>query len=214
MLQDSEVFVQAVETGQLKRSILNHYLSVVRQCTQLIHSNLGRAGDLIQSFKQIAVDQSHRELRTFNLKDYVEEVVTSLQPQVRRSGHHLRVMGAETITLTTDPGIIAQIITNLVTNSIKHTYPDGGTGQLQIQIEQREHQAVLTYSDNGCGISSEHLSKVYDPFFTTARHQGGTGLGLNIVYNIVTQSLKGTIQMESQVGEGTTFAIAIPCHQD
>lgn len=214
LADESEVFVQAAETGQLKRSTLNHFLGVVRQCTQLINSNLDRAGDLIKSFKQIAVDQSHRELRTFNLKDYVEEVVTSLQPQVKRSGHHLRVTGAETITLINDPGVIAQIITNLVTNSMKHAYPNGDKGQLQIQIEQREHQAVLTYRDNGCGIPSEHLGKVYDPFFTTARHQGGTGLGLNIVYNIVTQSLKGTIQMESQVDQGTTFAIAIPLEQD
>lgn len=210
LADESELFVEAAEAGQLKRSLLNHYLDVVRRCTKLIDSNLGRAGDLIQSFKKVAVDQSHQELRTFNLKGYVEEVVTSLQPQVKRSGHHLKVVGNESITLTNDPGVFAQIITNLVTNSVKHAYPEGHPGQLLVQIEQQEHQAVLTYSDDGSGIPADHLSKVYEPFFTTARHQGGTGLGLNIVYNIVTQSLKGMIQIDSQVGMGTKFIITLP----
>ncbi|UJB72150.1 HAMP domain-containing histidine kinase [Acaryochloris sp. 'Moss Beach'] len=211
---ESEQFLQAAENGQLRRSTLNQYLEVVRQCTQLLNSNLSRAGDLIQSFKQVAIDQSHQELRTFNLKAYVEEVVTSLQPQVKHSGHQLRVSGDEWITLIHDPGVVAQLITNLVTNSIKHAYAEGETGQLQIQIKQQEQRAFMTYSDDGCGIPPANLSKVYEPFFTTARHRGGTGLGLNIVYNIVTQSLQGTIQIDSQVGQGTTFTIAIPYKPD
>ncbi|QUY44334.1 ATP-binding protein [Acaryochloris marina] len=214
LADESEQFLQAAENGQLRRSTLNQYLEVVRQCTQLLNSNLSRAADLIQSFKQVAIDQSHQELRTFNLKAYVEEVVTSLQPQVKHSGHQLRVSGDEWITLTHNPGVVAQLITNLVTNSIKHAYAEGETGQLQIQIKQQDQRAFMTYSDDGCGIPPANLSKVYEPFFTTARHRGGTGLGLNIVYNIVTQSLQGTIQIDSQVGQGTTFTIAIPYKPD
>ncbi|UJB69094.1 response regulator [Acaryochloris sp. 'Moss Beach'] len=210
LADESEIFVDAAENGQLKRSTLSHYLNVVSRCTKLINSNLGRAGDLIQSFKQVAVDQSHRELRTFNLKDYVGEVVTSLQPQARRSGLTLDLAGDDSIVLTHDPGVFAQVITNLVTNSIKHGYQPGEAGQLQIQIEQQDHQVLLTYRDDGCGIPTENLPKVYEPFFTTARNRGGTGLGLNIVYNIVTQSLKGTIKIDSQIGQGTTFRIVLP----
>lgn len=210
LADESEIFVDAAENGQLKRSTLSHYLDVVSRCTKLIHSNLGRAGDLIQSFKQVAVDQSHRELRTFNLKDYVGEVVTSLQPQARRSGLTLDLAGDDSIVLTHDPGVFAQVITNLVTNSIKHGYQPGEAGQLQIQIEQQDHEVLLTYRDDGCGIPTENLPKVYEPFFTTARNRGGTGLGLNIVYNIVTQSLKGTIKIDSQTGQGTTFRIVLP----
>lgn len=210
LADESEGFVDAVETGQLKRSTVNHYLDVVRRCTKLINSNLGRAGDLIQSFKQVAVDQSHRELRTFNLKGYMGEVVASLQPQARRSGLSLDLTGDDSIVLTQDPGVFAQVITNLVTNSIKHGYQPGEAGQLQIQIEQQDHEVLLTYRDDGCGIPIENLPKVYEPFFTTARNRGGTGLGLNIVYNIVTQSLKGTIKIDSQTGQGTTFTIALP----
>ncbi|BDM78926.1 hybrid sensor histidine kinase/response regulator [Acaryochloris marina] len=210
LADESAVFVNAAEAGQLKRSTLNHYLDVVNRCTKLINSNLGRAGDLIQSFKQVAVDQSHRELRTFNLKDYVGEVVTSLEPQARRSGLTLDLAGDDSIVLTHDPGVFAQVITNLVTNSIKHAYQPGEVGQLQIHLEQQNDQVLLTYRDDGCGISTENLSRVYEPFFTTARNQGGTGLGLNIVYNIVTQSLKGTIKIDSQLGQGTTFTVALP----
>lgn len=210
LADESAVFVNAAETGQLKRSTLNHYLDVVSRCTKLINSNLGRAGDLIQSFKQVAVDQSHRELRTFNLKDYVGEVVTSLEPQARRSGLTLDLAGDESIVLTHDPGVFAQVITNLVTNSIKHAYQPGEIGQLQIYLEQQNGQVLLTYRDDGCGIPTENLPKVYEPFFTTARNQGGTGLGLNIVYNIVTQSLKGTIKIDSQLGQGTTFTVTLP----
>lgn len=210
LADESELFVQAAEAGQLKRSILNHYLDIVRRCTKVINSNLSRAGDLIQSFKQVAVDQSHRELRTFNLKSYLQEVVTSLQPEVQSSGHQLSLTGNDSIFLTHDPGIFAQVFTNLVTNSVKHAYSENDIGHLQIQLECQDSQVIMKYSDDGCGIPTEHLSKVYEPFFTTARNKGGTGLGLNIVYNIVSHSLKGTIELQSQKGQGTTFTIVFP----
>lgn len=210
LADETDIFLQAIDSGQLKRSVLTHYTDVVQKCSSLINSNLGRAGDLVQSFKQVAVDQTHQESRTFNLKAYLQEVVTSLQPQVRRSGHHLSFRGESSISLTSNPGFFAQIVTNLVTNSISHAYPSGEFGQLQLQIDQQEHQIILQYGDDGCGIPEHNLSKVYEPFFTTARNRGGTGLGLNIIYNIVTQSLKGTIAIQSQEGQGTKFTIALP----
>jgi len=210
LADETNIFLQAMTSGQLKRSVLTRYTDVAQKCSNLISSNLGRAGDLVQSFKQVAVDQTHQERRTFNLMTYLQEVVTSLHPQVKRSGHQLSLTGDNSISLTNNPGIFAQVVTNLVANSIKHAYQSGESGQLQLHLTQQDNQVILQYSDNGCGISPEHLDKVYEPFFTTARHQGGTGLGLNIVYNIVTQSLQGTIEIQSQKGEGTTFIIILP----
>ena len=210
LADETAMFLQAVASGQLKRSVLNRYTNVAQKCSTLINSNLGRAGDLVQSFKQVAVDQTHQELRTFNLKAYLQEVVRSLQPQVSHSGHQLSLTGDNSISLTSDPGVFAQIVTNLVTNSIHHAYPSGESGQLHLRIDQQNNQIMLQYSDDGCGIPASNLSKIYEPFFTTARKQGGTGLGLNIVYNLVTQSLQGTIEIQSQEGQGTTFTIALP----
>ncbi|BDM81750.1 sensor histidine kinase [Acaryochloris marina] len=210
LADETHVFLEAAQSGQLKRSVLNHYIDVARQSTQLINSNLDRAGQLIQIFKQVAVDQSHQSVRTFNLKTYLDEIGTSLQPQIKRSGHQLNILGDDDIVLTQDPGIFAQIITNLVTNSIKHAYPSDINGTLQLQITAANNQVILDYCDDGCGISQDLLNKIFDPFFTTARHIGGTGLGLHIVYNIVVQSLNGTIDVQSQEHKGSQFKITFP----
>lgn len=210
LADETEIFIKTVESGQLRRSVLNHYIDVIRQCSTLINNNLQRAADLIQSFKQVAVDQSYQEQRKFNLKAYLREVVTSLQPQVKSSGHWLSLTGNDSISLTNDPGLFAQLVTNLVTNSIKHAYPENDVGHFQLLIDHQDNQVIMKYTDDGCGIPADHLSKVYEPFFTTARNQGGTGLGLNIVYNIVNHSLKGTIEIQSQKGQGTTFIILFP----
>ncbi|MGR3274772.1 sensor histidine kinase [Acaryochloris marina NIES-2412] len=207
---ETTVFLEAAQSGQLKRSVLNRYIEVAQTSAKLINSNLDRAGQLIQSFKQVAVDQSHESVRTFNLKDYLEDIGTSLQPQIKRSGHHLEIQGEDDIVLTLDPGIFAQIITNLVTNSIKHAYPHDNCGTLKLEITTAQDQVILEYCDDGCGVPSQCLSKIFDPFFTTARHLGGTGLGLHIVYNIVVQSLNGTIKVNSQENNGSQFIITFP----
>lgn len=207
---ETTVFLEAAQSGQLQRSVLNRYIEVAQTSAKLINSNLDRAGQLIQSFKQVAVDQSHESVRTFNLKDYLEDIGTSLQPQIKRSGHHLEIQSEDDIVLTLDPGIFAQIITNLVTNSIKHAYPHDTCGTLKLEITTAQDQVILEYCDDGCGVPSQCLSKIFDPFFTTARHLGGTGLGLHIVYNIVVQSLNGTIKVNSQENNGSQFIITFP----
>lgn len=210
LADETTVFLEATQSGQMKRSVLNRYTEVARKSAQLINSNLDRAGQLIQSFKKVAVDQSHHSVRTFDLKAYLEEIATSLQPQIKRSGHHLEILGEDNIVFTHDPGIFAQIITNLVTNSIKHAYPHGTNGTLRLEIKTAQDQVILEYCDDGCGIPRDHLGKIFDPFYTTARHLGGTGLGLHIVYNIVVQSLNGTIDVHSQDHQGSQFIISFP----
>lgn len=207
---ETQEFEQAVAQGQLKKSVLMGYLSKAKRSSQLLMSNLQRAGDLIQSFKQVAVDQTHLEQRVFLVKPYIEETLLSLTPQLRRTSHQVTVCGDDTITLNSCPGALSQIVTNLVMNSLTHAYQPEEQGQLRFEVEQHEHNVMICYTDDGCGIQPEHLDHIFEPFFTTARSRGGSGLGLAIIYNLVTQKLQGTIRCESTPGSGTQFMIEVP----
>ena len=210
LADETQTFINAVRGGQLKRSVLNNYLELAEESTQLMLSNLHRAGDLIQSFKQIANDQSCLERRCFHLQKYVEEIALSLDPQLKQTPHTLTVEGDETLTIESYPGVLAQIVTNLVTNSLTHAYPSSEAGQLRFDIGREGDKVKIEYKDNGCGIEEENLGKIFEPFFTTARHRGGTGLGLHIVYNLVTQKLQGIIDVRSKINEGTLFIVTLP----
>jgi two-component system, NtrC family, sensor kinase len=196
--------------GQLKRSDFQAYLEITAESTSLLLANLNRAGELVQSFKQVAVDQASLDRRTFSVKAYLEEVAMSLSPHIRKTLHTLNVTGDDLLEIDSCPGVIAQIATNLVTNSLNYAFKPEEQGQLQFAIAREGDRLRITYSDNGCGIPAENLSKIFNPFFTTGRHQGGTGLGLHIVYNLVTQTLRGQIDVRSAVDEGTHFQILLP----
>jgi two-component system, NtrC family, sensor kinase len=210
LMDETQLLLAAVVAGQLKRSLLNNYCEIAQESTSLILSNLTRAGELVQSFKQVAVDQSILEQRTFRIKPYLEEVIISLSPQFRYSSHHVTVRGDDAISIHSYPGAIAQIATNLVTNSLTHAYVSGDSGQLYFDVTQENEYAIIEYGDDGCGMATEVLGKIFEPFFSTARSKGGTGLGLNIVYNLVTQKLQGRIDVQSELGKGTRFKIALP----
>ncbi|WP_229456830.1 ATP-binding protein [Nostoc sp. CHAB 5715] len=210
LADETRSFITAVEQGQLKRSVLNNYLEIAKESTDLILSNLNRAGELVQSFKQVAVDQTSLEQRTFVVKQYLEEIVSSLNPKLKQASHILTVTGDETVRIDSYPGALAQIVTNLVMNSLTHAYQLHESGQLRIQVKQEGDRVVIQYSDDGCGINQENLNKIFEPFFTTARQQGGSGLGLHIVYNLVTQKLQGTIGVHSEVEKGTLFTVTLP----
>jgi predicted ATPase/signal transduction histidine kinase len=210
LVEATQDFKAEIAGGQLKKSVLTSYLETAEDSASLMLTNLQRAGDLIQSFKQVAVDRTNLEQRSIDLKPYLEEIATSLSPQLRQARHTLTVTGDDSIAIVSYPGAIAQLITNLLNNSLLHAYSQGEAGQLQIDIQHSEHSVILTYSDDGCGIPPEHLDKIFDPFFTTARDHGGSGLGLHIVYNLVIQKLGGTLEVESTVGKGTVFAIELP----
>jgi signal transduction histidine kinase len=203
-------FFETYKSGQMKRSQLEKFLDTAMQSSSMVLSNLNRAADLIQSFKQVAVDQSSEEQRTFNLKQYLSEVLIPLKPKLRTTHHQVEIRGNEAIALNSYPGALSQIITNLVMNSLTHAYSPEDAGHLVFDFKQEGEQIILEYSDDGKGIPKENLSKIFDPFFTTKRGQGGSGLGLHIVYNLVTQKLNGTIECDSQVGVGTKFIIKLP----
>ncbi|MCB0192054.1 MAG: hybrid sensor histidine kinase/response regulator [Anaerolineae bacterium] len=210
LADESALFFKAIENGQLKRSVLESYVSIARDSSDLILKNLHRATELIHSFKQVAVDQTNLDQREFFAMRYLKEIIRSLQPQLKRTEHYVEIEGDDQIKLTSYPGAFSQMVTNLVMNSLKHGYPNGGQGRLHFRVSGQDQQLCLEYSDDGCGMPPETLKKIFEPFFTTARKKGGTGLGLYITYNLVTQKLGGTIRCESKVGHYTKFIVQLP----
>ena len=208
---ETKTFSTACEQKTLKRSQLQAYLGVAEDSSQLILRNLQQAVDLIQSFKQVAVDQSSHHLRTFPLVDYLHSILTSLEPQFKKVKHQISIEGDPQITISSFPGALSQIITNFVMNSLVHAYKGGDQGNIHIKVLRAiQDRVLLIYSDDGCGISAKDQDKVFEPFFTTARDRGGSGLGLHLVHNLVTQTLKGSIQLQSSKNEGVTFTLNLP----
>jgi signal transduction histidine kinase len=213
LLEKTTAFSQQFENGTMKRSELGNFLDLAQQSAQMTFTNLNRAAELIQSFKRVAVDQSSESRRVFNLAAYLDEVLLQLSPKLQATSHRVEVKGDRALTLNSYPGAFSQIVTNLVLNSLLHAYEPGDSGHIFLSFAQTQNALCFEYADDGCGIPPEHLSKIFEPFFTTKRGQGGSGLGLHIVYNLVTQKLGGTIQCQSQLGRGTKFAIELPLVQ-
>jgi signal transduction histidine kinase len=203
-------FQETYQNGQMKRSDLEKYLKTAGQSSQMILNNLHRAAELIHSFKQVAVDQSSEERRTFKVKDYLEEILLSLRPKLKRTQHVIDIHAPDDLVLDSYPGAFSQIVTNLVMNSLVHGYEPEDRGHLIFDLKQNDGHLIFEYSDDGKGIPPENLGKIFEPFFTTKRGQGGSGLGLHIVYNLVTQKLNGTIRCVSKAGQGTRFIIQTP----
>jgi signal transduction histidine kinase len=200
-----------VAGGRISRSEFTGSLARLTEGSKLLLSNLSRAIDLVYSFKQVAADQASGERRQFDLKTWLGELLTSLGPVLRKSGHQVVVTCPPDFTLDTYPGSLAQVLTNLVMNALVHAYSPGMSGVLSIVVSRPRSGTVrLTFADDGNGISQQNLAKVFDPFFTTGRERGSTGLGLHIVYNLVTARLQGTIEVTSTPGRGTTFIIELP----
>jgi predicted ATPase/signal transduction histidine kinase len=210
LIDKTTTLITTVEQGQLKRADLTNYLNIAKECGDIILTNLNTAAELVQSFKQVAVDQTNLEQRTIKVKLYLEETLFSLAPNLRQTPHTVTITGDDTVSITSYPGALAQVVTNLVMNSLMHAYQPEEVGEMHFQVSQQANRAIVQYRDDGCGVPKEHLCRIFEPFFTTARHRGGTGLGLHIVYNLVTQKLRGTISVQSQVGMGTLFIVTLP----
>lgn len=196
--------------GGLKRASLEAYLALCDESSVMILSNLKRAAELIRSFKQVAVDRSTEERRVFRLRGYLDEVLLSLRPHLKKTDHEVHVICDADISMDSYPGALSQIITNLVMNSLMHAFEPGEAGRIVITATLEGGQVQLIYVDNGKGIPPENLDKIFEPFYTTRRGRGGTGLGLHILYNLVTQKLGGTVRCESAPGQGTSFTLLLP----
>ncbi|TAM24163.1 MAG: HAMP domain-containing histidine kinase [Nevskiaceae bacterium] len=200
----------AVADNSLKRSQLSSFVQTFQQSAKLVLGNARRAADLIQSFKRVAVDQTSEERRRLHFREYLEEIITSLSPQLKKTAHQIRIDCDPTLEIDTLPGAISQIITNLVLNSLSHAYGEDEAGHIDIEARKQGQRLKLVYRDDGCGIPAEILPQIFDPFFTTKRGAGGTGLGLHIVFGLVHQQLQGSIEARSTPGQGTEFHLDLP----
>lgn len=198
------------EQDHLTKNDFSDFLETTLESVSIALSNIDRAAELIKSFKLIAVDQSTANERLFNLEEYVDETIRSLEPQFRHSQIKIKTDIDPMIFFNTNPGDVAQIVTNFVMNAWVHAFGQEKKGSIIIHASPREGVILLTCRDDGLGMPEHVKELIFEPFFTTKRGQGGSGLGLNIVYNIVTQKFNGSISCESQVGKGTTFTVTIP----
>ncbi|CAN5399922.1 AAA family ATPase [soil metagenome] len=208
--KQTDLLMKTFQTGQVKKADMTEYLSLATETNDHLITNLSRASKLIQSFKQVAVDQSFDTVREFELAEYLNEVVVSLAPAVRKSGHTTTVTCPSGIVMRGFPGPLSQIITNLIMNALTHAFEGISRGTIEIAAVRNGANVELSCKDNGVGIPAEILPRVFDPFFTTRRSTGGSGLGLHIAYNLVTQKLHGRIGCDSKVGEGTNFWLILP----
>jgi signal transduction histidine kinase len=204
-------FADQIASGKIRRALLVEYADGCRSAADLLVANLQRAGGLIQSFKQVAVDRSSDDRRTFDLKLATEQVIASVRARLVKSQSSVAVEMPFDITLDSYPGAYGQVLTNLTFNAVTHGFGDRHGGHMLVKARRLGmHQVEISFSDDGSGIPEDVQRRVFDPFFTTTRAQGSTGLGLSIAYNLVTQQLGGRITLVSAPGKGTTLCMTLP----
>jgi len=197
------------DENNLTKSSLEQYFHTTIEAVELNMSSLNRVIGLLSNFKQVAADQVVGEIRTFNLTAYIDEVMRTLSAEMKRFRVDYRYQGADDIQVKTVPGALAQVLTNLVTNSLKHGFESRDNGNISIVVTESANDVQLLYIDDGEGMNDDVLENIFEPFFTTKR-SSGTGLGMNIVYNIINKKLKGEITAESNPQQGTSFIISLP----
>ena len=210
LIERANTLLTAFKNNRIKKSEFEAQIVNIKMSAEMVLYNLGRASDLIRSFKEVSVDQISQQRRRFDMKEYLEEVLMSLTPKLRIANIETEIECPEKLIVDSYPGAIAQLITNLVMNAILHAFEDREEGLIRIIISAKKddkESLYLRFTDNGKGIPKDAQPKIFEPFFTTKRGKGGSGLGLQIINNIVTFRLGGTISCESELNVGTTFNI-------
>ena len=202
--------VKARLHGVLGAEEADRVLAPIEQAGEMTENNLQRAAALVKTFKQVAVDQANPERRTIALREYLEATLQSMRPKLKPSGHRVQLDCDPALKWTGRPDALYQVVVNLVMNSLAHAWPDGRAGNITLAAEAAEGGVRLAYRDDGDGMAPEVAARAFEPFFTTRRGTGGTGLGLHIVYNLVTQALGGRIALATAPGEGACFTITLP----
>jgi signal transduction histidine kinase len=200
----------AVSEGRLAKTEFRRFVERMTEGSRLLFTNLSRAADLVHSFKQVAADQASGERRSFAMEAWLRELMVSLGPVLRKTTHEVTISCPPDLTIDTYPGALAQVLTNLVMNAVAHAYDEGQSGHLSLSVAERPEGLRIMFTDDGKGIACTDHAKVFEPFYTTRRNRGSTGLGLHIVYNLVTSKLQGRIDIESMPGTGTSFIIDLP----
>lgn len=202
---------QKLHACTLTKNELQKMLVDFKEGCFILKSNLQRTAELVASFKQVSVDQSSELMRKIELNGYLDDVIRTLQPRIKKTCHEVHFeQSRQSIETLCSPGAIAQVITNIVENALVHAFDKNESGEINIVLSSTDTEITILISDDGKGMTEEVLGCVFDPFFTTNRENGGSGLGMHLVYNIVTQQLNGTINCSSIVNQGTQFIIKFP----
>ena len=210
-LRDANQTFRAELASGLRRSTLDAHIAEAETAADLLMRNLGRAAELIASFKQVAVDQTSSQRRQFDLAEVVGEIIVTMHPVFRKTPFQIDCRIPHGISFDSYPGPLGQVIANLLNNALLHAFEGRTAGQITLSIEPEDDTHIrLLCRDNGEGIRPENLRRIFDPFFTTKLGREGTGLGLNIVHNIVTGILGGEIRVESTLGQGSCFILRLP----
>jgi signal transduction histidine kinase len=201
---------QDINDQKISKRTIDLFIANAQQSVELLSSNLQRSAELITSFKQVAVDQTNDKVRLISVAKYLDEIIQSIHPKLKKTTHRIRINCDPHIEIYTHPGAIAQIIINLLINSIIHGFNEINRGEMTIDITLENYQLTINYRDNGVGLKPDELDQIFDAFYTTKGDMGGTGLGTHIVKNLVEDTLNGVIDVESQPGQGLYYQIILP----
>lgn len=205
--------VNALQSNQLKKSLLKNDLDEMKEASTISLLSIERAAEQIKSFKLVAVDTTVDDIREINLRTYIEDIVRSLSPQIKKAGHEINFLGSGDAVVKSYPGAYVQIFTNLIQNSFIHGFENKNNGSINIEVIEEQEQVKIFYSDNGKGVTDEVRKSIFEPFFTTNRKGGGSGLGAHIIYNLVNQKLRGQITvLDNSSAAGLSYYIQIPKH--
>jgi PAS domain S-box-containing protein len=209
LMDTAQELLKLKRDNQLTDHLFESYLEDIETTSDIILRNLNRASRLIHSFKQLSVDQSSEPKRKFKVKEYLDEIFISLSPSLKKMNVSIAIQCDEKLEINGYPGAFAQIITNLVMNSIYHGFKPEMSGKITLDFAQKNNAITLVYSDDGLGMNDEVLKKLFNPFYTTKRGTGGSGLGLFVIYGVITKQFNGTIRCESEPNKGATFFITL-----
>ncbi|MFT7559444.1 MAG: two-component system NtrC family sensor kinase [Flavobacteriales bacterium] len=210
-LYDSTRSITALMEGGMTKSALEEYLSDMDEGSRLVVGSLERASELVSSFKQVAMDRTSAQRRIFDLRNMLIETRLTVSPAFKHTPYIIYIECKEGLFLDGYPGPLGQIVTNLLNNTLIHAFDGSDKGHVSVLASMTdEEHCCLSIGDDGVGIPEENISRIFDPFFTTKLGEGGNGLGMHIVHNLVTGILGGTIEVESEVGIGTRFTIILP----
>ncbi|MYN20198.1 GAF domain-containing protein [Rugamonas sp. FT107W] len=210
LVEELKLTREDMANGTLDEDGLNQFFDIIAQSLRIMTTNTQRAAALVRSFKQVAVDQSSDDIRSFNLRKYLDEVLLSLQPKLKGKPIAVEIDCDEHINMASFPGAVSQIVTNMVVNSLVHGFEEGQSGKIKISGKVDGDFVDFQFSDDGVGMDSATLAQLFDPFFTTKRGSGGSGLGAHILYNLVTGALGGTVKVVSAPGMGLHYKLRFP----
>jgi signal transduction histidine kinase len=207
----AELFAAEVARGDLRHSTLIGFLKLVTEASAQLVTNLDRAAERVQSFKQVAADQIESYRRSFDAGELTGQVLSQFERQLRQRDIALSLRCEPGLAMDSYPGPFGQVLTNLAVNAMTHAFPGGRTGNINVSVRAAGHEHIeLSFADDGCGMSPDVERRAFDPFFTTRRHDGASGLGLHIVHSIVVDRLGGQLRLESKPEMGTTWRLVLP----